>query len=382
MTEHLPYGRQSLDEDDVQAVAEVLRSDWLTTGPAVDAFEERLAAVGGAQEAVALSSGTAALHAAYEAAGVGPGTEVVVPALTFSATANVARRLGARVRFADISPDTLTLAPARVESVLTPATRVVAPVDFGGHPAALDSIRELVQGTDAAVVQDAAHSFGGEYRGEPVGSIADMTCLSFHPVKAITSGEGGAVLTDDRDAADRMRRFRHHGMERSVDELPGENGGGGWVYDVQEPGLNYRLSDIHCALGLSQLEKLDGFIERRREIADRYRRSLADVENLELPPEANWCRHAYHLFVIRVPASIRRQVFEELHRRNIGVQVHYIPVNMLSAYREAGYDPADTPVALETYRRSISLPCFPDMDDTDVDRVAEAVRDVVEGSEA
>ena len=375
--EFIPYGSQWIDEDDIQSVVDVLRGDWLTTGPTVDAFEKELASVGGAHYAVAVNSGTAALHAAYEAAGVGPGTEVIVPSLTFSATANAARYLGATVRFADVKEETLTMDPESVDQLISDQTKVVAPVDFAGHSADIDAIREVIEGRGIAIVQDAAHSIGGSYRGEPIGSVADMTTFSFHPVKTITAGEGGAILTDNEQWAERMKSFRSHGMIRGVDRLTGDHDPGGWAYDIEEPGYNYRITDIQCALGLSQLAKLGAFIKRRQEIAAQYRQLLADVDGVRLPPEADWCGHAYHLFAIRVPAEHRKAIFEKLRDRNIGVQVHYIPVNMLAAYRNLGYDPEDTPVALKAYREMISIPCFPALTENQVLRICDIVTDTV-----
>lgn len=373
----IPYGSQWLDEDDIAAVVEVLRGDWLTTGPAVDAFEAALAEAGGVGHAVAVNSGTAALHAAYEAAGVGPGDEVIVPALTFSATANAARYLGATVRFADVDPQTLTMSADAARALLGARTKVIAPVDFAGHPADYDALRQVADAAGATLVADAAHSIGATYRGRPVGAVAAMTCFSFHPVKTITSGEGGAVLTDDAELATRMRRFRTHGIIRDVDRLSDDPSPGGWAYDIETIGYNYRMTDFQCALGHSQLRKLKRFITRRQTIAARYRELLVGVEGVDLPPVAGWCSHAYHLFVIRVAADRRKAIFEALRDRGIGVQVHYIPVNMLAAYRRLGYDPADTPVTLENYRRMISIPCFPAMTDAHVERVARVVREVV-----
>lgn len=385
--ERLPYGRPCLDERDVEAVADVLRGDWLTTGPTVEAFETALADRCGAGHARTLNSGTSALHAAYAAAGVGPGTEVVVPSLTFSATAAAAVHLGAEVRFADIEEATLTVDPASVADAITERTRVIVAVDFAGHPARLDELAGLAEGCGAVLVEDAAHGLGASHRGRPVGSVADMTCLSFHPLKLITSGEGGAVLTDRRAWAEEVGRFRSHGMDPGRAPPPvggevrrdaGRGGGeeqeaGAWAYDVEGIGHNFRLSDIHCALGLSQLAKLEAFVDRRRAIAAAYRSRLAELEAVEPPPETGWVEHAYHLFVVRVPADRRRGVYEALHGDGIGAQVHYVPVNMLSAYRERGHDPRDTPVALRAYRRMLSLPCFPDMDVDDVDRVVRSL---------
>lgn len=376
--EFLPYGQQAVDGDDARAVLEVLEGDWLTTGPTVDAFEARLARCCGSERAVAVSSGTAALHAAYRAAGVGPNTEVVVPALTFSATANAAVHLGATVRFADVDERTLTVDPESVDRLVGDDTAAVVPVDFAGHPADLDAIAEVADRVGAVVVEDGAHSLGAAYRGRPVGAVADMTTFSFHPVKVATTGEGGAVVTDDENFAASMRRFRNHGMDPEA-APPGDETAGGWAYDIDKIGHNYRITDLQCALGISQLEKLDEFVGRRRQIAEMYRRRLADVDELQLPPEADWCGHAYHLFIVRVDADRRREIFERLRDRSIGVQVHYIPVNMLTAYRRRGHDPTETPVALSNYRRMISVPCFPKMTDRDVDRVATALREITRG---
>lgn len=372
--EFIPYGSQWLDDRDIEAVVEVLRGDWLTTGPTVDAFEKALADTGGSEHAIAVNSGTAALHAAYEAAGVGPSSEVIVPSLTFSATANAARYLGATVRFADISEETLTVDPASVRNLVTDKTKVIVPVDYAGHPAHLNELRAIANECGAALVEDAAHSIGARYKDAPVGSVADMTCFSFHPVKTVTSGEGGAVLTNNAEWDERIREFRSHGIRRGVEQLSADEEPGGWAYEIDQIGYNYRITDLQCALGLSQIEKLPAFIERRQAIAAHYREMLRDVAPIELPPDCDWCSHAYHLFAIRVPANRRKTIFEDLRKRGIGVQVHYIPTNMLQAYRQMGYDPADTPVTLATYRRLISIPCFPRMSDAQVERVAENVR--------
>lgn len=371
--EYLPYGRQSLDREDLEAVIEVLRGDWLTTGPNVDAFEEALSRISSTEHAVAVSSGTAALHAAYDAAGVGPGTEVVVPAITFSATANTARHLGARVRFADVREDTLTMDPESLRSVVNAKTRVVTPVDFAGLPADLEEIGDIAHEAGAVVVEDAAHSLGGSYAGRPVGAVADMTTFSFHPVKVVTTGEGGAVVTDRPDWAERMRRFRNHGMDRETESLSEDPMGGPWVYDIEDIGYNYRITDFQCALGRSQLRKLDRFLSSRRQIAEWYRRRLTTVAEVRLPVELADRKHAYHLFYVRVPSNVRRGIFERFHANGIGVQVHYIPVNMLSAYCREGHDPHETPVAMQAYREMISLPCFPEMDEADVDRVTDTL---------
>lgn len=369
----LAYGRQWVTEDDIQAVAEVLRGDWLTTGPNVDAFEHALAAAGGAKHAVAVNSGTAALHAAYAAAGVGPGDVVIVPSLTFSATANAALYLGAEVRFADVHPDTHTIDPQSVANLLCDKTKAVVPVDFAGHPADYDALRAVIP-SHCALIADAAHSLGARYRGLPVGSLADMSCTSFHPVKTITTGEGGAIWTSNTDFADRMKVFRTHGIHRPITELEGDPDIGAWGYDIEDIGYNYRITDFQCALGLKQLERLPEWIERRQHIASVYRKELQGVADLELPPSMEWASHAYHLFVIRVPTERRRTIFDALRQLGIGAQVHYIPVNMLTAYRQRGYSPEQTPLTLETYRRSVSIPCYPMMTDDDAEYVIACIK--------
>ncbi|MEO0325481.1 MAG: aminotransferase class I/II-fold pyridoxal phosphate-dependent enzyme [Myxococcota bacterium] len=375
MGNFLPYGRQWVDETDAEAVTESLLGDWLTTGPAVSAFEDEIRRITGARRAIAVSSGTAALHAAYFAAGVGPGTEVIVPALTFSSTANVAVALGAKVRFADVDPVTWTISAGSVRALLTERTRVVTPVDYAGHPADYEAVRGVIEGTNVLLVGDASHSLGASAGGVPVGTLADLTTFSFHPVKPVTTGEGGAVTTDDDGLAQRALEFRTHGIRRG--ELEGDPDHGPWAYDIVELGLNYRITDFQCALGRSQLRHLSKWIERRQAIAAQYREQLAAVPNVELPPDAPGVGHGYHLFPVLVPAAKRREIFIALRERGIGVQVHYIPVNMLKYYRDRGYSPESTPVALETYRRLISLPMFPRMENQDVPRVVSVLRELV-----
>lgn len=371
----LPYGRQTVESDDIEAVAEVLRGDWLTTGPSVAKFEDELAVYVGTEHAVAVNSGTAALHAAYFALGVGPGDEVIVPAMTFSATANAALYLGATVKFADVD-ETLTICPDAVADLITDQTRVVTAVDYAGHPADYDALRNVVDLYDIALVADGCHALGGSMRGRNVGSLADISCFSFHPVKHITTGEGGATTTDDARLADAMRTFRTHGLRRDVSEVAGEPVGG-WGYDIFELGYNFRITDFQCALGSAQLARLDGWIARRQAIAARYRHGFEGVRDIVMPPDAEWASHAYHLFPIRVPAERRHAIFESLRERKIGVQVHYIPVNALSVYRERGFSPTDTPKTLEAYRGLISLPMYPTLTDDDVDHVVATVKDVL-----
>jgi len=371
----LPYGRAWLDERDVEAVAEVLRGDWLTTGPRVEAFERALAEATGARQAVAVSSGTAALHTAYAAWGLGPGDEILTSPLTFVATAAVALHLGASVRFADVDPGTGNLDPERAGAAFTGATRLLVPVDFAGHPADYARLRPLARARGAALVADAAHSLGATRDGVPVGRLADASALSFHPVKHITTGEGGAVLTDDDERAERARLFRNHGMVR--DPARQQRPEGPWHYEVQLPGLNYRLPDVLCALGLSQLPRLEAFIARRRELADRYLRALEDVPGLELPVVEDGVAPGWHLFVVRVRDAARRgPFFERLRKEGIGVQLHYPPAHLHPVFRERGFGPGDFPLAEDFSARSLSLPLFPRMGDDDAARVVDRVHAV------
>ena len=374
----LPYGRQWISPEDKQRVLEVLDSDWLTTGPKVGEFEERFATAVGAREAVAVSSGTAALHAAMAALGIGPGDEVIVPAMTFAATANCVVYQGGIPVFADVDPGTLLLDPASVRGKIGPGTRAVIAVDYAGQPCAYDELREIADERGLALVDDACHALGGAYRGRPVGSLALLNTFSFHPVKHITSGEGGMIATDDPDLASRMRIFRNHGITTDHRQRERE---GSWVYEMADLGYNYRLTDIQCALGMSQLEKLPAWVLRRKEIAGIYDEAFSDLEGitpLAVRPENS---HAYHLYVVRVepgrPGWDRGRVFRALRAEGIGVNVHYIPVHLHPFYRKRfGTGPGLCPVAEEAYEKIISLPVFPRMTDADARDVVHAVRKV------
>jgi perosamine synthetase len=365
----LPYGRQWIDEDDVRAVVEVLRGDWLTTGPKVAEFERRFAEVAGARDAVAVNSGTAALHCAMAALDVGPGDEVIVPAMTFAATANAVVYRGGTPVFADVDPDTLLIDPADVARKMTPRTKAVVAVDYAGQPCDYDALRGLTAGRGVALAADACHALGGTHRGRPVGSLADVSAFSFHPVKHIATGEGGMITTDDPDKARRMRAFRNHGI--TTDHRQRE-AAGAWHYEMVELGFNYRLTDMQCALGLSQLRKLPGWVARRRQIAARYDEAFADlpaVRPLAVRPGAE---HAYHLYVVRV--ADRKRAFTALRAAGIGVNVHYIPVYLHPFYAERfGTRPGLCPVAESAYERILSLPIFPKMTDHDIERVVGAV---------
>ena len=394
----IPYGRQSIDDDDIAAVVAVLKGDWLTQGPTVAAFEKAVAERVGARHAVAVATGTAALHAACFAAGVGPGSEIVTSPITFAASGNCARYLGGEVRFADIREDTYALDATKLEAAITPATRVIVPVDFTGQPADLDDINAIARRHGIAVIEDAAHSLGATYRGRPVGGLADMSILSFHPVKHVATGEGGMVLTNDDALAERLRLFRSHGISNADDRMTlhdfaadsdrpdtlkqRNQGKAGWYYEMQELGYNYRITDMQCALGISQLAKLDGFLARRRAIARRYTEAFDGSQLLITPHQERDRDSAWHLYMLRLRLAgmrrTRREVFEDLRGRGIGVHVHYIPLHLQPYYRQRySHARGDFPVAEAYYDSALTIPLFPAMTDEMVERVIAAVLDAV-----
>lgn len=377
-TKMLPYGRQWVDDDDIEAVTRVLRSDWLTTGPNVSVFEEAFAAQVGAKFAVAVSSGTAALHAAAFAAGIESGDEVIVPPMTFAASANCVLYQGGAVVFADVRRDTLNIDPACVEAAITPRTRAIVAVDYTGQPADLDELMSLGSHYRLTLIEDGCHALGATYRGRRVGTLAHVTVFSLHPVKNITTGEGGVITTDDKELAARLRIFRNHGI--TSDHRQRESAGS-WFYEMVELGYNYRLTDFQCALGLSQLTKLPQWVTRRRAIAKHYNdafSSLPEIEPLTILPDRD---PAWHLYVIRLRLEQlrvgRAEIFKALRAENIGVNVHYIPVPWHPYYQKLGYAKGQWPVAENAYERLISLPIFPAMSDRDADDVIEAARKVV-----
>jgi UDP-4-amino-4,6-dideoxy-N-acetyl-beta-L-altrosamine transaminase len=378
----IPYSKQSLDAEDRAAVAAVLEGDWLTQGPAVSGLEEAFAARCGVPHAVAFSSGTAALHGAAFAAGVGEGDEIVTSAITFAASANCGAYLGARPRFAEIEAETWNVSAATLEAAMTPRVRAVIPVHFAGLPIPIAPIRELV-GPEVAIVEDAAHALGGNAGGEEIGACAhsDMAIFSLHPTKAITSCEGGVVTTRDPELAERLAIFRTHGMVRERERLIYGEGEGPWYHEQQHLGFNYRLSDVHAALGASQLRKLDHHVARRNAVAARYREALAGIDGLELPPEAPaGALHAYHLFVVhlREGAGRRLALYQRLLENEIRSQVHYIPVYLHPYYRETfGYGPGLCPEAERYYSGCLSIPCYPDLSTAEQDRVIEVVREAM-----
>jgi perosamine synthetase len=394
----LPYARQSLDEADIQAVVEVLKTDWLTQGPKIPAFEKALASRAGAKHGIAVATGTAALHCACYAAGIKPGDEIITAPITFAASGNCALYLGGRVKFVDIRPDTYCMDPAQLEAAITPRTKAIIPVDFTGQPADLDEIMAIARKHGLVVIEDAAHALGATYKQRPIGSVADMTIFSFHPVKHVAMGEGGLVATSNDQFDKALRLFRTHGItgadadmiladqaadnENLAEERRNPPGKAGWYYEMQALGFNFRITDMQCALGMSQLGKLDGFLARRRQIAKRYTEAFSSSPLLKTPFQAADRVSAWHLYMLRLRLErmkkTRRQVFDELRAKGIGVHVHYIPLHLLPYYRENfGCRRGNFPKAEAYYDEALTIPLFPAMSDADVERVIGAVMETV-----
>jgi perosamine synthetase len=375
----LPYGRQTIDDDDIAAVTEVLRSDWLTTGPKVAEFEAVFAQFTGAKEAVAVSNGTAALHAAMFALNVGPGDEVIVPTMTFAASANCVLYQGATPVFADVEPDTLLINPDDAAAKITPQTKAIVAVDYAGQPCDYDHLRAIADEHGLKIAADACHAVGGSYRGQPVGTLADLNTFSLHPVKHFTTGEGGLITTNDSELAQRMRVFRNHGITSDHRQRAEQ---GGFFYEMVSLGYNYRLTDFQCALGISQLAKLPGWVARRQAIAQLYDQAFAAlpaVKPLTVRPEVS---HAYHLYVVQFDlaqlTAHRNTLFQALRAEGLGVNVHYVPVHLHPYYcQQLGTQPGQCPVAEAAYERIVSLPIFPLMTDEDGQDVVTAVNKVV-----
>lgn len=368
----LPYGRQSISDEDIAAVTDVLRGDWLTTGPAVTRFEEDLAEHTGGNPAVAVTSGTAALHVAYAAAGIGPGDEVVTSPMTFVATAATAALLGGKVVFADVEADTGNLDPAAAAAAVTSRTKVVAAVDYAGHPAELDELGRIAHDNGALLLEDAAHSVGGGWQGRPVGSLADLTTFSFFPTKNLTTAEGGAVIAGSDELLARARGFRNHGLvrDKTAQRYPDE---GAWHQEVHEFGLNYRLPDVLCALGSSQLRRLAEFKKRRAEIHARYTTALSSLDGVLTPAVREGADPVWHLYPLRVLEGRRRALFDHMRTKGIGVQVNYIPAYWHPVFEDLGYQRGMCPNAELYYSQELSLPLFPALTDADVDRVIDEV---------
>ncbi|MEA2452277.1 MAG: hypothetical protein QOG04_987 [Actinomycetota bacterium] len=374
----IPYGTQSVDDEDVAAISAAVLDEFLTTGPAVDNFERRLSDVVGGASVAAVSSGTAALHCAYRALQLGPGDEVITTPFTFAATATAALVCGARVTFADVDEDTLNVNPEAVEDGISTKTRVITAVDYSGHPADIASLSKIAERSDTTLVEDAAHSLGATVDGHQVGSLAAVTTFSFHPVKIITTAEGGAVAAMETSIVDAVKTLRNHGLVHDPSKYSIADQGA-WHQEIQTLGFNYRLPDLLAALGSAQLTRLPAFLARRREIAGRYLRELDPVEGLRLPTVRAGVEPAWHLFVVRILEGRRREVFDRLRAERIGVQVHYLPVHMQPLFKEIGYEKGSCPVAERAYEEVLSLPIYPRMSASDQERVIDALRTALAG---
>ncbi len=384
MNKFIPYGHQSIEEDDIQAVVSVLRSDFLTQGPKVKEFEDLLSSYCGAKFAVVFSSGTAALHGAYFVAGISGEDEVITSSITFLATANASLFLGARPVFVDIEEDSGNIDTGLVELAVTSKTKAIVPVHFSGHPADLRTIANTAKKHNLILIEDACHALGAKYLDTRIGDCAysDMAVFSFHPVKSITTGEGGAVLTNNEDFYKKLIMFRHHGVTKENSAFQSkEESNGRWYYEMQHLGYNYRLTDIHCALGISQLKKIESFVAKRRKIADFYNDAFKGNAFFDLPAEKSYAKSAWHLYPLRLKdncKSKKAEIFASLQQRGLGVQVHYIPVYLQPYYQQLGYPKGLCPKAEDFYNREISIPIYPTMSEEDMRYVRENLLGVFE----
>lgn len=377
---YLPYGRQWIDDDDIEAVVEVLKGDYLTTGPYVSKFEQAVAQYVGAKYAVAFSNGTAALHGACFAAGISEGDEVITTPMTFVASANCVLYQDGIPVFADIDEKTYNIDPNKIEEKITDKTKAIIPVDFTGQPVDLDRILEIAKKHNLIVIEDAAHALGATYKGRKIGSISDMTMFSFHPVKHVTSGEGGIITTNNKEYYEKLLQFRSHGITRDKEKLNEYHGP--WYYEMQFLGYNYRMTDIQAALGTSQLKKIDKFVELRRKYVAMYNEAFKDMDEIITPFQHEDGQSSWHLYIIRLKLDkltvSRREIFEALQQQNIGVNVHYIPVHLQPYYQQLGYQKGICPNAEKLYREIITLPLFPAMNEEDVNDVIKAVKRTID----
>lgn len=379
-TGFLPFHRPDILEAEILEVVNTLKSGWITTGPRTKEFERRFADYVGARHAIAVNSCTGGLHVALAAAGIGPGDEVIVPTMTFCATANVVVHLGATPVFVDVEPDTLNISPRSLEAAVTWRTKAVIPVHMYGHPCAMDRISEIAKAHGLIVVEDAAHAVGARWRGQRVGTLSPATVFSFYATKNLTTAEGGMITTDDDVYAEKMRIWTLHGISR--DAWKRYSAEGSWYYEVSVPGFKYNLTDLQAALGLHQLGRLETMTRRRSELAARYRAGLRDLPEIKLPAVRSGIRHAWHIYAIRLKLELlkinRAEFIEHLKAEGIGTSVHFIPLHRQPYYRDRfGLRPTDLPVADDAYQRLISLPLYTLMTQQDVDDVVRAVRSIV-----
>ena len=375
---YIPYGRQDINEDDINAVVEVLKSDFLTTGPKVAEFEQKFAEYVGAKYAVAVSNGTAALHIACLSAGIKEGDVVITSPNTFAASANCALYCGATPVFVVIDPVTYNIDCKSIEQLITDKTKAIIPVHYTGQPCDMDEIHRIADKYNLLVIEDAAHAVGAEYKGKKIGGLSDMTEFSFHPVKHITCGEGGIVTTNDEKLYEKLKLYRTHGITRNPDEMSQYDGA--WYYEQIGLGYNYRITDFQSALGMSQLKRIETFLKRRREIADKYNQAFQNMDGITIPKQLKDTNSAWHLYVIQVDKSIRRQMFDFLRENNIGVNVHYIPVYTFPYYREHGYRDVKCEHAEALYESIISLPMYYGLKDEEQDYVIDKVKEFLSRS--
>lgn len=376
---YIPYGRQYIDDKDIEAVVEVLKSDYLTTGPKIAEFEKAFAKYVGAKYAVAVSNGTAALHIACMAAGIGKGDEVITTSITFAASSNCVLYCGGKTVFADIDPVTYNIDPDDVERKITSKTKAIIPVHYTGQPCDMDRIHEIARKNNLIVIEDAAHAVGAEYRGKKIGGLSDMTTFSFHPVKHITTGEGGIVTTNNEELYKKLTLYRTHGITRD-EKLLNENHGP-WYYEQLDLGYNYRITDVQAALGITQLSKVEAFLKRRYEIVERYNEAFGDFDKVEIPKQLKDTKSSWHLYVIKVDGRIRKNVFEKLREAGIGVNVHYIPVYTFPYYQENGYKGTHCLNAEKLYEQIISLPIYYSLTNEEQDYVIEKVKNIINSSD-
>lgn len=370
----ISYGRQMISEEDIEAVIETLRSPYLTQGPKIKEFEEAIANYVGAKYAVAFCNGTAALHAACYAAGIGEGDEVITTPITFAASANCVRYLGGTVVFADIDERTYNINPSEIEKKITARTKAIIPVDFTGQPADIDSIMEIARKHNLLVIEDGAHSLGAEYKGKKVGTFADMTMFSFHPVKPITTGEGGIIVTNNEEFYEKLLLFRSHGITKTTYALEQ----GDWYYEMVDLGFNYRMTDIQATLGLSQLKKIDVFLARRREIAKIYNEAFANESLLQIPEQLEGTNSGWHLYMLQLNEQLdRKKIFNQMRELNIGVHVHYIPVYWHPYYQNLGYPKGLCPVAERWYKHALTLPIHPGLEDREIDFIIHSLLELI-----
>lgn len=378
--EFLPYGYHWIDEDDIKAVSDVLKNNLITQGPKVAEFEKLVSEYCNSKYAVAFSSGTAALHAASYTVGVSNGDEVITTPITFVADGNSVLFQGGKVKFADIKKDTYNIDSKKIKEKITSKTKAIIAVDYAGQPCDLDEINEIAEKHDLIVIEDACHALGAEYKKKKIGGLSDLTVFSFHPVKHITTGEGGMVLTNNKNYFEKLLLFRTHGITADPEKL--QKNEGRWYYEMHYLGYNYRITDFQCALGISQFKKLEKFIEIRRNIVIRYNEAFKDLKEVITPFEKRDVKSAYHLYMIQLNLDRlkvdRRKVFDALRAENIGAHVHYIPIHLHPFYQEKfGYKKGDFPIAENYYKRALTLPLFPKMKDSDVIDVINAVKKVI-----